>query len=67
MGEAELLDTANKYAQETREKLQQNIQSDKDNANFLKTLLSDFNNYYQLAFALSKEMVDGTADFETLG
>jgi len=67
MGEADLLETANEYAQETREKLQQNIQSDKDNANFLSSLLSDFDEYYQLAFSLSKEMVDGTADFSTLG
>lgn len=67
MGEADLLDTANKYAQETRDKLQQNIQTDKENASYLQTLLSDFNEYYQLAFALSKEMVGGTADFSTLG
>ena len=67
MGEADLLDTANEYAEETRKKLQKNIQSDKDNANYLRALLNDFNTYYQLAFALSKEMVDGTADFATLG
>ena len=67
MGEIELLDTANEYAQETRKKLQHNIQSDKDNANFLRSLLTDFDEYYKLAFALSKEMVDGTADFATLG
>ncbi|MBL4940209.1 MAG: methyl-accepting chemotaxis protein [Colwellia sp.] len=67
MGEADLLSTANKYAQETREKLQQNMQSDKDNASFLRSLLSDFNDYYKLAYGLSKEMVDGTADFATLG
>lgn len=67
MGEADLLDAADKYAQETRDKLQQNIQSDKENANFLRSLLKDFNEYYQLAFSLSKEMVDGTADFATLG
>jgi len=67
MGEADLLDTANIYAQETRDKLQKNIQSDKDNARYLGSLLNDFNEYYQLAYALSKEMVDGTADFETLG
>jgi methyl-accepting chemotaxis protein len=67
MGEADLLDTANIYAQETRDKLQKNIQSDKDNATYLGSLLNDFNEYYQLAYALSKEMVDGTADFATLG
>lgn len=67
MGEADLLETANIYAQETRDKLLTNIQADKDNANFLQSLLSDFNEYYLLAYALSKEMVDGTADFATLG
>ncbi len=67
MGEADLLETANTYAQETREKLKQNIQVDKNNAIFLNTLLNDFNEYYQLAYNLSKEMVDGTADFATLG
>ena len=67
MGEVDLLETANTYAQETREKLQQNIQSDNDNASFLRTLLNDFNSYYQLAYSLSKEMVEGTADFETIG
>ncbi|OUR62828.1 hypothetical protein A9Q74_03400 [Colwellia sp. 39_35_sub15_T18] len=67
MGEADLLEMANTYAQETREKLKQNIQTDKNNASFLSSLLSDFNAYYQLAYNLSKEMVDGTADFATLG
>ena len=67
MGEVDLLDTANTYAQEVRNKLKQNIQTDKDNASFLRVLLEDFNKYYQLAHGLSKGMVDGTADFETLG
>ena len=67
MGEADLLDSANTYAKETRDKLEKNIQSDKDNASYLLTLLNDFNEYYELAFSLSKEMVDGTADFSTLG
>lgn len=67
MGEADLLDTANTYAQEIRNKLKQNIQADKDNASFLRGLLDDFNQYYQLAHSLSKGMVEGTADFETLG
>ncbi|MBU2924657.1 methyl-accepting chemotaxis protein [Colwellia sp. 4_MG-2023] len=67
MGETDLLDAANTYAQETRDKLQNNIQSDAENANYLRSLLNDFNEYYQLAFALSSEMVDGSADFSTLG
>jgi len=67
MGEADLLLTADKYAEETRDKLQQSIQTDKGNANFLRTILSEFNDYYLLAYSLSKEMVDGTADMSTLG
>ncbi|MBU2893819.1 methyl-accepting chemotaxis protein [Colwellia sp. D2M02] len=67
MGEVDLLELADKYADETRAKLEENIASDASNANFLRKLLRDFNEYYQLAHALSKEMVDGTADFETLG
>ena len=54
MGEEDLLETANKYAQEAREKLQQNIQSDQDNSIFLQSLLSDFNDYYQLALRFQK-------------
>ncbi|WP_159819544.1 methyl-accepting chemotaxis protein [Colwellia sp. 20A7] len=67
MGETDLLDAANIYAQETRDKLQSNIQSDTENASYLRSLLSDFNDYYQLAFALSSEMVNDSADFSTLG
>ncbi len=67
MGESDLLEVADKYAQETRDKLKQNIQSDKENSSFLGKLLNDFNEYYKLAYTLSKEMVDGTANFETLG
>ncbi len=67
MGEADLLKTATKYAEETRNKLNANILSDKENATFLRTLLSDFNQYYNAAYQLSKEMVDGTADFATMG
>ncbi len=67
MGEADLLVTAKKYADEMRAKLEQNIRTDKKNAAFLQSLVSDFNDYFSLAYALSKEMVDGTADFSTLG
>jgi methyl-accepting chemotaxis protein len=67
MGEAELLTTAERYADEMRSKLEQNIRTDSKNAAFLRALLSDFNSYFHAAYALSKEMVDGTADFATLG
>ncbi len=67
MGEADLLVTAKKYADEMRTKLEQNIRTDKENAAFLRSLISDFDDYFSAAYALSKEMVDGSADFATLG
>jgi methyl-accepting chemotaxis protein len=67
MGEGELLGTSDTYADEIRTKLKQNIQTDKENASFLNSLLTDFNSYYQLAHSISTEMVDGTADFSTIG
>lgn len=67
MGEEELLDTSNQYAQALRDKITASYSINKDNVPFLKTLLKDFNIYYQHAYTLSKEMVDGTMDFDTLG
>jgi len=67
MGEEDLLKTASKYAEETRSKLEANMRADKGNAAFLRTLITDFNNYFTAAYGLSKEMVDGTADFATIG
>jgi methyl-accepting chemotaxis protein len=67
MGEADLLDTSDKYADAFRNKLTESYRIDKDNVAFLKQLLSEFNSYYLHASTLSKEMVDGTIDFETLG
>ena len=67
MGETDLLDTSDKYAEAFRNKLTDSYRIDKDNVAFLKQLLSEFNRYYLHASTLSKEMVDGTIDFETLG
>jgi methyl-accepting chemotaxis protein len=68
MGEADLLKISDGYAEELRDKLNNNnIQTDKENANFLRSLLTDFNRYYKIAYDISKEMVDGTADFSTIG
>jgi methyl-accepting chemotaxis protein len=67
MGETDLLDTSDKYADAFRNKLTESYRIDKDNVAFLKKLLSEFNSYYSHASTLSKEMVDGTIDFETLG
>ena len=67
MGESELLDTSNTYAQGLRDKITESYKIDKNSVSFLKKLLADFNTYYEHAYTLSKEMVDGTMDFETLG
>lgn len=67
MGEADLLVTSDKYAEEFRNKLVESYNIDKENVAFLKQLLNEFNVYYSHASTLSKEMVDGTMNFETLG
>jgi len=67
MGETELLDSSDSYAEEFRGELKDAYNIDRENVAFLKQLLSDFDIYYSHAASLSKEMVDGTIDFETLG
>ena len=67
LGEQDLLDVANKYADEIRDKIRQTMTGDKENTPFLRSLIVDFDNYYKEAFNLSKEMIDGTADFATIG
>lgn len=67
MGEADLLKTADKFANEFRNKITESYEVDANNVAFLKQLLADFNAYYSHAHLLSKEMVDGTMDFDTLG
>lgn len=67
MGEADLLVTSDVYAEEFRNKLVESYKIDTENVDFLKQLLNDFNAYYLNASTLSKEMVNGTINFETLG
>ncbi|RHW75407.1 methyl-accepting chemotaxis protein [Colwellia sp. RSH04] len=66
MGEAELLDNSDTYADEFRSKIKASYGINQSNTPFLKQLLTDFDDYYQQAHSLSKEMVDGTMDFNTL-
>ena len=66
MGETELLESADNYAQEFRSEIKKSFAINESNSPFLKQLLTDFNEYYQQAHGLSKEMVDGTMDFSTL-
>ncbi|NRD72133.1 methyl-accepting chemotaxis protein [Shewanella sp. VB17] len=67
LSEVELLEVANNYADEIRTKIQVNINTDKNNAVFLQSLITDFDEYYHEAYGLSKDMVDGTADFSKIG
>jgi methyl-accepting chemotaxis protein len=67
MGEEDLLDDATSFAQEIKDKINATIPIDDDNAAFLRQILTDFDKYFNEAYSLSKEMVDGSADFSTLG
>lgn len=67
LGEQDLLDAANQYADEIRDQIKQTMNGDKENTPFLRSLIVDFDDYYKEAFNLSKEMIDGTADFATMG
>jgi methyl-accepting chemotaxis protein len=67
MGEEDLLDDATGFSQEIKDKINATIPIDDDNADFLRQLLTDFDTYFKEAYSLSKEMVEGTADFSTLG
>ena len=67
MGEDDLLETADGYAEAFRERVVESYDIDKENVVFFKQLLNDFNTYYSHASTLSREMVDGSINFDTLG
>lgn len=67
LGEEELLEVATGYADEVKNRLKTTIQIDQESAPILRKLLSNFEGYFSEAYALSKEMVDGTVDFATIG
>lgn len=67
LGEEELLDVATGFAEDIRNKLNSTIRIDAQTAPFLRKLLANFDAYFKSAYDLSKEMVDGTADFATIG
>lgn len=66
LGEAELLDVANQYADDIRKKLNNVIGLEPESDSFLQRLSENFDDYFSAAFALSRSMVDGSADFSTL-
>ena len=67
LGETELLDVATDLSNELKTKLNQ-VKSLEPEANTTLTkILADFDQYFQLAYTLSSQLVDGSADFETVG
>jgi methyl-accepting chemotaxis protein len=63
----ETLENAQTYAKETQTLLQ-NIKSIDPNLSAdINGILKSFNDYYNLAFDVSKSMIDGTADYSKLG
>jgi methyl-accepting chemotaxis protein len=66
-GDEETLSNAQTYDEETQTLLQ-NIKSiDPKLSSEINAILKSFNNYYSLAFNVSKSMIDGTADYAKLG
>jgi methyl-accepting chemotaxis protein len=66
-GDMETLESALNYAKETQTMLQ-NIKSiDPDLSAKINDILKSFNDYYSLAFDVSKSMIEGTADYAKLG
>ena len=67
MGEAEKLDEANAIYTELKSELKKALTVDSSNSATVNTLITDLDSYFSQAFTLSKSIVDGTADFSTLG
>ncbi|MGB0833936.1 MAG: methyl-accepting chemotaxis protein [Psychrobium sp.] len=66
-GEAELLSNAQELANLFRDELNQVKALSGNNANKLSAILIAFDKYYDNAFELSKQLVDGSADFSKIG
>lgn len=66
MGESDLIDDANAYAQSIKDRFQKTSQADAANAPFLRQWVEDFSRYYSQASKLSSQMVDGSVNFDTL-
>ncbi|MEP1448684.1 MAG: methyl-accepting chemotaxis protein [Paraglaciecola sp.] len=66
-GDEESLENALNHAKETQNLLQKIKAIDPDLSTDINSILQSFNNYYNLAFDVSKSMIDGTADYSKLG
>lgn len=66
MAEPDKLDAANVIHQELKDTLYKAAEIDSSNTSNINELIKQLESYYQLAYALSKSIVDGTADYSTL-
>jgi len=66
-GDEETLENAQNYAKETQAMLQNIKTIDPNLSTDINSILKSFNDYYSLAFKVSKSMIDGTADYAKLG
>lgn len=66
-GDEETLSQADTYASQTRDQLNKLKSIAPDLSGEINGILSNFNSYYELAFDVSKSMIDGTADFSKIG
>ncbi|ARU55357.1 methyl-accepting chemotaxis protein [Oleiphilus messinensis] len=65
--EAEMLESTKQLADDIRVNFVKAKQVSTENKATIETLSAAFDKYYSLAFTLSKEMVDGTIDYSTVG
>ncbi|MEW6982193.1 methyl-accepting chemotaxis protein [Colwelliaceae bacterium 6471] len=65
-GESDLLVEANSMSAQIKQSLKLASGFDSETSGDIKALEKQFDSYYQLAFEMSQQMVDGTADFSTL-
>ncbi len=66
-GDEETLTQAETYASQTRDQLNKLKTIAPDFSGEVNGILKNFNSYYDLAFDVSKSMIDGTADFSKIG
>lgn len=66
-GEADLLTSAATLSEKFKDQIKYGLSLSSDNSEKLRIILSSFDKYYAGAYVLSKELVDGSADFSTIG
>lgn len=66
-GDEEALNTSNAFADQLKKQLSQVSTLDSALGKEISPILSSFDNYYAVAFKVSQEMVNNTADMATIG